>query len=311
LSPIHVRLLFQAATPLPILPAPILSTLRPMSHQAAILYDNREAIVSAGSEFQTMFSHSILTFADVESLSDAAANEFVRCAREAVAAQGRFTVALSGGSTPRRLYQLLAAKSFRSQVDWGRVEFFWGDERCVPPDHADSNYHMAREAMLSHLPIPAEHIHRMEAERPDREAAARDYEALLARVFGVSAGAEPPALDLVLLGMGPDGHTASLFPRTTALNETTRWVVANHVPQLNTDRLTLTLPILNRAREVLFLVAGADKAERWAEALGPSFAEAPRLPVQLIRPALALKWFVDFAAASRLLPFLTRENMQR
>jgi 6-phosphogluconolactonase len=281
-----------------------------MSHCAMILYDNRKAVASTGSEFPTMFSHSILTFPDVELLGEAAADEFVRCAREALAARDRFTVALSGGSTPRRLYQLLAAKSFRSQVDWNRVEVFWGDERCVPPDHADSNYHMAREAMLSHLSIPAEHIHRIEAERSDREAAARDYEAVLAGVFGVSAGAEPPSLDLVLLGMGPDGHTASLFPHTKALDETTRWVVANHVPQLNTDRLTLTLPILNRAREVLFLVAGADKAERWAEVLGPSFAGAPHLPAQLIRPALALKWFVDFAAASRLLPHLTSEHAQ-
>ena len=257
-----------------------------------------------------MICHGILTFPDVESLSEAAADEFVRCARQAVADRGRFMVALSGSSTPRRLYQLLAAQPYRAQVDWDRVEFFWGDERCVPPDSPDSNYRMANEAMLAHLPIPADHIHRIEAERSDREAAARDYEAVLARVFGVGASGTPPALDLVLLGMGPDGHTASLFPNTQALDETTRWVVANHVPQLNTDRLTLTLPILNRAREVLFLVAGADKAERWAEALGPSFAATPHLPVQLIRPAFALKWFVDFATADRLLPFLTRENVQ-
>ena len=258
-----------------------------------------------------MHSHFICIFADKEALSEAAAQEFVRCAGEAVAARGRFTVALSGGSTPKRLYQLLAAEPFRAQVEWGRVEIFWGDERCVPPDHPDSNYRMAHEAMLAHLPIPAEHIHRMEGERPDLDAAARDYQEVLARVFyGKPTGPEPPALDLVLLGMGPDGHTASLFPHTDALRETTRWVVANHVPQLNTDRLTLTLPILKRAREVLFLVVGADKADRWAEALGPSFADAPHLPAQLIRPALALKWFVDSAAAARLLPSLTRENMQ-
>ncbi|MGH7169454.1 MAG: 6-phosphogluconolactonase, partial [Gemmataceae bacterium] len=209
-----------------------------------------------------MPARTIRGFADVQTLSEAAAHEWVRGVREAVASRGRFTVALSGGSTPKRLYQLLAAEPFRSQVDWSRVEIFWGDERCVPPDHADSNYHMANEAMLAHLPIPAEHIHRIEAERSDRDASARDYEAVLARVFGVAAGAEPPAFDLILLGMGPDGHTASLFPHTKALDETKRWVVANPVPQLNTDRLTLTRPILNRAREVLFLVAGADKAER-------------------------------------------------
>src|SRR5215469_2042551 len=203
-----------------------------------------------------MSARTIRVFADVEFLDKAAAQEFVRCAREAIAVRGRFTVALSGGSTPRRLYQLLASEPFRTQVDWGRVEFFWGDERCVPPDHPDSNYRMAREAMLSHLPIPAEHIHRLEGERADRDAAARDYEAIIAGVFGVTAGGEPPALDLNLLGMGTNGHTASLFPYTKALDETARWVVANFVPELNADRLTMTRPMLNRSREVLFVVAG-------------------------------------------------------
>jgi 6-phosphogluconolactonase len=257
-----------------------------------------------------MSSRIIRIFADKEALSEAGAREFVRCAGEACAARGRFTVALSGGSTPKRLYQLLAAEPFRSQVDWGRVEIFWGDERCVPPDHPDSNYRMAREAMLEHLPIPAEHIHRMEAERTDRDAAAQDYQDVLARVFyGKSTGPEPPALDLVLLGMGPDGHTASLFPHTDALRETRRWVVANHVPQLNTDRLTMTRPALNRAREVLFLVAGADKTERLVEVLtGP--ADPIRLPSQSIQPDGQLLWFLDRAAAERLPPSLPRENMQ-
>ncbi len=249
-------------------------------------------------------------FPDVETLSKAAAFEFVRCAGEAVAARGRFTVVLSGGSTPKRLYQLLAAEPSRSQIDWGRVEIFWGDERCVPPDHKDSNYSMACEAMLAHLPIPAEHIHRMEAERADRDAAARDYEAVLARVFGIGNGEEPPVFDLILLGMGPDGHTASLFPHTKALDETHRWVVPNHVPQLNTDRLTLTRPILNRGREVLFLVTGADKAERLAEvAAGP--ADHKRLPAQSIRPPEGkLIWFVDSAAAARLPSSLAHKNVQ-
>ncbi|HTU88519.1 MAG TPA: 6-phosphogluconolactonase [Gemmataceae bacterium] len=256
-----------------------------------------------------MSARIIRTFAAAEALSKVAAWEFVHCAGEAIAARGRFTVALSGGSTPKRLYHLLTNEPFRSQVDWGRVEIFWGDERCVPPDHEDSNYRMAREAMLAHLPIPAEHVHRIEAERSDRDAAARDYEAILARVFGVSAGAEPPALDLLLMGMGPDGHTASLFPHTQALDETSRWVVANHVPQLNTDRLTLTQPILNRGREVLFLVAGADKAERLAEVLaGP--ADPKRLPSQSIQPDGQLVWFVDAAAAARLPPSFARENVQ-
>jgi len=258
-----------------------------------------------------MPGRTIRIFADVQALSEAAAHEWVRCSREAVAARGRFTVALSGGSTPKRLYHLLAAEPFRSQIDWGRVEIFWGDERCVPPDHADSNYHMAREAMLAHLPIPTEHVHRIEAERADRDAAAWNYTDVLGRVFKdtVYADGPPPAFDLILLGMGPDGHTASLFPHTKALDETKRWVVANHVPQLNTDRLTLTRPILNRAREVLFLVAGADKAERLVEVLaGP--ADPKRLPSQSIQPDGQLVWFVDRAAAARLPSSLARENMQ-
>jgi 6-phosphogluconolactonase len=257
-----------------------------------------------------MSSRIIRISADKEALSEAAAHEFVRCAREAVAARGRFTVALSGGSTPKRLYQLLTTEPFRTRVDWGRVEFFWGDERCVPLDRADSNYRMAHEAMLAHLPIPAEHIHRMEAERPDCDTAARDYQDVLARFFyGKPTGPEPPALDLVLLGMGPDGHTASLFPHTDALRETRRWVVCNHVPQLNTDRMTLTRPILNRAREVLFLVAGEDKAERLVEVLaGPP--DPMRLPSQSIQPGGQLVWFVDRAAGERLPPSVPRENMQ-
>jgi len=252
-----------------------------------------------------MSSRIIRTFPDVESLSEAAAQEFVRCTREAIAARGRFAVALSGGSTPKRLYQLLTGEPFRGQVDWGRVEIFWGDERSVPPDDSQSNYRMAREAMLTKLPIPDDHIHRIEAERPDLDAAARDYQNVLARVLS----GDPPALDLVLLGMGPDGHTASLFPHTDALRETTRWVVPNHVPQLHTNRLTLTRPILNRAREVLFLVAGADKADRLAEVLaGPT--DPTRLPSQSIQPDGQLVWFIDQAAAGRLPTSLTRENVQ-
>jgi 6-phosphogluconolactonase len=251
----------------------------------------------------------IRTFSDVQTLSKAAAAEFVRCSGEAVAARGRFTVALSGGSTPKRLYQILASEPFRAQVDWGRIEFFWGDERCVPPDHADSNYRMAREAMLDHLPIPAEHIHRIEAEREDLDAAARDYEAVIARVFGVRAGGEPPNFDLALMGMGTNAHTASLFPHTKALDETSRWVVPNRVREINADRMTLTRPIFNRAREVLFVVAGADKAQPLAEVLaGPG--DPKRLPSQSIQPDGQLLWFVDAAAAARLPSSLPRENMQ-
>jgi len=248
-----------------------------------------------------MTTRIIRTFTDAEGVSQAAAVEFVRCAAEAVAARGRFSVALSGGSTPQRLYQLLALPPHRAEVDWTKVEVFWGDERCVAPDHKDSNYRMAREAMLDKLPIPAGQVHRMEAERADRASAARDYQSILARVL---PGSAPPALDLVLLGMGPDGHTASLFPGTRALEEKSAWVVVNYVPKFATDRITLTVPILNRARQVLFLVAGTDKAERLAEVLeGPH--EPTRLPSQLIRPEGRLVWFLDRAAAARLTTSLT------
>jgi 6-phosphogluconolactonase len=243
---------------------------------------------------------TIRVFADAEAVSRTAADEFIRCSREAIAARGRFTVALSGGSTPKRLYQLLADPPFRDQVDWGKVEFFWGDERSVPPDHNDSNFHTAREAMLRRLPIPPEHIHRMEAERTDRDAAARDYEAAIARVFNVPTGGPPPAFDLILLGMGPDGHTASLFPHTTGLKETARWVIVNYVPKFATDRVTFTVPMLNKAYEVLFLIAGTDKAEPLHEVLEGA-SNTDLYPSQLVKPAGGkLVFFVDRAASAKL-----------
>jgi 6-phosphogluconolactonase len=252
-----------------------------------------------------MTTGTVRTFDNAEAVSRAAADEFVRCAGEAVAARGRFAVALSGGSTPRRLYQLLAGPPWRDRVEWDRVEVFWGDERCVPPDHPDSNYRMAREALLSHVPVPAGQVHRLEADRPDHDDATRAYQETLARAFG--SAAEPPRFDLVLLGMGPDGHTASLFPQTAALGQTARWVVANFVPKFDADRLTLTYPVLNRAREVLFLVCGADKADVLREVLeGP--ADPRRLPSQAVRPEGALLWFVDRAAAARLTLPPTREG---
>jgi 6-phosphogluconolactonase len=247
-----------------------------------------------------MSEPTIRPVADTEQLSLAAAEEFVRLGRAAVAARGRFTVVLSGGSTPRRLYQLLAEAPFRDQVHWPRVEFFWGDERTVPPDHEDSNYRMAREAFLQRLDIPDARSHRLQAERADVDIAARDYQAEIARVFGVSPSAEPPAFDLILLGMGADGHTASLFPHTAALKEVARWVVPNHVPKLSTYRLTMTPVILNRGSEILFLVAGTDKAGPLAEII-EGRPDPDRLPAQLIRPVNGrLVWLVDQGAASQL-----------
>jgi 6-phosphogluconolactonase len=247
-----------------------------------------------------MSAPKIRILTDAEAVSRAAAEEFVRLANAASAARGQFTVALSGGSTPKRLYQLLAESPFREQVAWDKVEFFWGDERSVPPDHNDSNYHTAFEAMLRKLPVPAAHIHRMEAERTDRDAAARDYEAALGRVFKTSASGEMPVFDLILLGMGPDGHTASLFPHTTALKERSRWIVVNYVPKFATDRMTFTVPVLNRAREVLFLIAGADKAEPLHEVLeGPPNSD--EYPSQFVKPSPGeVVFFVDRAAAAKL-----------
>jgi 6-phosphogluconolactonase len=242
----------------------------------------------------------IRRFADAEAVCRAAAKEFVHLAGVAIAVRGYLTVVLAGGSTPRRMYQLLAQAPFRPQIDWTKVLFFWGDERAVPPEHPDSNYHMARESFLRTLHIPDGHVHRMPAERTDHGAAARDYQDEIAVACGAAAQGQPPAFDLVLLGLGADGHTASLFPYTDVLQETGRWVVVHHVPQLAAYRMTLTPIILNRAACVIFLVAGSDKARTVASVLeGP---DDPRgLPAQLIRPSSGqLLWFLDNAAASRL-----------
>jgi 6-phosphogluconolactonase len=237
-------------------------------------------------------------FPDAYALAEAAAGELVALAALAMARAGRFTVALAGGSTPLRLYRLLARPPYRERVDWERVEWFWGDERPVPPGHPESNYGAAREALLGPLGVPDARVHRIEAERSDRGAVACQYAAEIARVTGVDPGGYPPALDLVLLGMGADGHTASLFPWSPALWERRRWVVTQFVPALGTDRVTLTPPILNCAREVRVLVAGADKAETLRAVQGEP-AEPERYPVQLIRPAEGrLVWLVDAAASS-------------
>lgn len=210
---------------------------------------------------------------DKAALTARAAELFLEIAEET---PGDFRVALAGGSTPKDLYAALVDRP----VPWGRTRFYWGDERCVPPEHADSNYRMAREALLSKVPVPPENIHRIQAERPD---AAELYEAELEGRF-----------DLVLLGMGPDGHTASLFPDTEALREAKRLVLANWVPKLGARRITLTYPALNAARNVLFLVSGPDKAR----AAGEVLREGKVLPAGLVRPADGrLIWLLDRPAA--------------
>ena len=242
----------------------------------------------------------LFVVADQTALAKEAADRCARIAQEAIARAGRFTIALSGGSTPKLLYSLLAAEPYSTRVPWRKTHVFWGDERAVPPGNHDSNFGMAKATLLDRVPIPADQVHRMQAERDDLDLAAREYEAEIAKTFGVPPGAEPPAFNLILLGLGPDGHTASLFPHTEAIRESARWVVRNHVPKLNSDRVTLTTPILNRAATVLFLVTGADKASALQAVLeGPSDPE--RLPAQLIRPTAGrLIWLVDRAAASRL-----------
>ena len=250
----------------------------------------------------TILVPEVRHLADREAVSRAAADELQRLAAAAIAARGRFRLALSGGSTPKRLYELLAGPPWRDALDWERLEVFFGDERAVPPEDAASNYHMAYEAMLGSVSLPPSRVHRMEAERPNLDTAALAYEATMARVFGLPAGIaeEPPRFDLVLLGLGNDGHTASLFPHTAALRETKRWCVPNWVPQHEAHRMTLTYPVLNHAREVIFLVAGEDKAEPLSEVLeGPPDPE--RLPSQRIRPTAGkLLFLADVAAAAML-----------
>jgi 6-phosphogluconolactonase len=242
----------------------------------------------------------VRVLADPETVARAAAGEFVRLARKPHAKGRAFRVALSGGSTPRRTYEILAEAPFRDMVDWKRVHFFWGDERCVPPDHPDSNYRMALEALLSRVPAAPARIHRIEAERADADTAAREYQREVTRVFGATENAPTPVFDLILLGLGPDGHTASLFPRTAALREVERWVVANFVPELGARRMTFTYPLLNRAAHLLFVSTGVEKSAILAEVLeGPEDPE--RLPAQGVKPSSGtLTWIVDGGAAARL-----------
>lgn len=232
--------------------------------------------------------------ADTEALARRAAELFAAAARRAVETGGRFRVALSGGGTPRRCYELLASAPFREQVPWTAVEIFWGDERCVAPDDPRSNARMAREALLKQVPLPSEQIHPMFS-FGDPATAARDYEQLLGDFFGE----KEPSFDLVLLGLGEDGHTASLFPGSPALEEKERWVRVTQRPEEEIFRLTLTLPLLNRATQVVFLVAGDSKTAILCQVLAEDEAVQP-LPAQLIRPQPGeLLWLVDRAAAGK------------
>ena len=209
--------------------------------------------------------------------------------------QGRFTIALSGGSTPRRLYRLLATSPIADAMAWDRWHIFWGDERCVPPDHEDSNYRMARETLLSHIPVPDNQVHRMRGEDVPHEAA-EEYETLVRDVFQAAA----PSFDLILLGIGDDGHTASLFPNSRALEEQDRLIVANWAPSLQAYRITFTLPLINAARTIAFLDIDESKAAVLRSVLDPRLGE-DQPPAASVRSSMgSVHWFLTDNAAKLL-----------
>jgi 6-phosphogluconolactonase len=233
-----------------------------------------------------------------QELFAAAAEEVVHTANEAIAARGQFTIALSGGSTPKNLYNLLATNA-RTALPWDRMYFFFGDERHVPPTDPDSNYRMADEAMLSKVPVPAGNVFRFAAENADAAEVASEYEKTLRKFFQLQPDGVP-RFDLILLGMGPDGHTASLFPGTAGLQEKSRLVIANWVEKLKTSRLSFTFPVLNAARCVTFLVSGTDKAAVLKTVLEEN-VPGEQYPAKLVHPTDGkLIWLLDVAAASAL-----------
>lgn len=244
---------------------------------------------------------------DPGALARRAACHLVEMVSEAAEANGRARIAVSGGSTPKAAFQMLADpnRPFLKRMPWEDLELFFVDERTVPPDQPESNYRMTKEALLDHIPLTAQQVHRMEGELQPEEAAAR-YESELRNIFRLE-GAEIPRFDLISLGMGDDGHTASLFPHTAAIHEMGRLVVANQVPQKDTWRITLTWPVINHARSVFFLIAGADKAQRVHEVFTRA-RDPERLPSQLIWPTSGiLTLFLDKAAAA-LLPATNGEG---
>jgi 6-phosphogluconolactonase len=227
----------------------------------------------------------VWVYDNADEVARAAAEAFVAIVAGVLADRSVVRVALAGGSTPKEMYRLLASPAYRERVEWRRVEIFFGDERCVPPDHADSNYRMAREALLDHVPLGADRVHRICGERPPEEAAAQ-YQQKLVR---------DAAIDLVLLGMGPDGHTASLFPGTPVLKETNALAAAVYVEKMKSWRVTLTAPVLSAAGHVMITTVGEEKADALATALiGP----AGSVPIQLVHAA-DQRWLVDRLAAQK------------
>lgn len=241
----------------------------------------------------------IRVFVDPEALTQAAAAEFMQQANQAIQSRGQFTIALSGGSTPKSLYALLATRPWRNQIPWNQVHLFWGDERHVLPSNPSSNFRMTQERLLFQVPIPQKNVHRIKAENPDAKAAAAEYEQDLKQSFCLGEH-QFPRFDLVLLGMGSNGHTASLFPGTDAVHEQTHLAVASWVEELNSDRITLTPPVLNNAACVIFFVTGSEKATMLKTVLEGVY-QPDRLPAQIIRPTRGkVVWMIDQAAASSL-----------
>ena len=240
----------------------------------------------------------IIICQNLSELNRKAAEEFVALFDAANARCGRFTVALSGGSTPTALYALLATTEYRNRLDWSRVHLFWSDERCVPPDHPESNFRMVQESLLSKVEIPRENIHRMAGEK-NPQAAAADYENELRRFFNLAQDGLP-RFDLIYLGLGEDGHTASLFPGSAALSESQRWVATAYVEKLNAHRLTLTLPVINAAAQITFLVSGASKRAVVKQVLGAG-AGSSNFPAAKVSPADGkLTWLITEDAAGDL-----------
>ena len=240
---------------------------------------------------------SIAIYADTDTLSQEAAQYVVRVATESIALHRRFTLALSGGSTPKKLYTLLGEEPYRSQIDWTLVDIFWSDERCVPPDDKDSNYLMAQQVLLSKIPIPANQIHRMPADQPDRDAASYAYTLEMQQTIG-SEGV--PVFDLIQLGMGPEGHTASLFPHQPSLHEQQRLVMPVSVPKPPPARLTFTPRLLNAATHVLFLVTGDEKQDAVQAVLEGDY-QPDEYPAQIVQPSKGeVTWMLDTKAAEKL-----------
>lgn len=233
-------------------------------------------------------------FPDPNTLADAVADRFINTSQSSILATGRFNVALAGGSTPQAAYHRIASRGKKELVNWSLVQIFWGDERCVPPEHPESNYRMAYEALLDHIPIPVENIHRMAGEWLPFEAA-NHYQEILESNLGPSQ-----RFDLVILGMGIDSHTASLFPGTAALRKTSRWVKANYVDKLAAWRLTLTPSIINQARNIVFLISGENKAEALHHVISGKF-QPHQYPSQFIKPTSGkIYYYIDTGAAKRI-----------